>query len=99
MFSNNQSFHFKSAPNMSSSPLTHHIRHPLAHPKGGILLNDEGGVTSKAFKNFAANIAKKLFKGQINDMLKTSTPSIIHFPRTFLENACVAMSTSSQFMT
>lgn len=75
-----------------------HARHPMAHPKGGIMLRDDGGVITKAFKEFIATLAKKLVKGQFYDMLKTSAPAFIHYPRTYLENACVSLSFTSKFM-
>lgn len=32
-------------------------------------------------------------------MLKTRAPAFVHYPRTYLENACIDLSYSSAFMT
>ena len=44
-------------------------------------------------------VAGKLVKGQLFDILKTPTPAFMHFPRTYLESACIDMSFCSKYMT
>jgi hypothetical protein len=75
------------------------IRHRLAHPKGGIQLYDEGNVVMNAFKDFAGKIAKKIAKGQVTDILRTPAPAYVHYPRTYLEGACLDLSYSAKYLT
>jgi hypothetical protein len=74
-------------------------RHKLAHPKGGIYLYDEGNVCMSAFKEFVGKIAKKIVKVQLGDLLRTPAPAYIHYPRTYLEAACIDLSYSSVYLT
>jgi len=75
------------------------IRHKLAHPKGGMNLTDEGNVVKTAFKDMAGKLAKKIARGQISDLLKTPAPAYIHYPRTYLEGACMDLSYSQKYLT
>jgi len=53
----------------------------------------------KAFKEGVAKIAKKIVKGQFEDVLKTAAPAYVHFPRTYLEGAALDLSYSSKYLT
>jgi hypothetical protein len=75
------------------------IRHKLAHPKGGMSLLDEGNVVKTVVKDMAGKIAKKIAKGELSDILKTPAPAYIHYPRTYLEGACMDLSYSSKYLT
>jgi hypothetical protein len=75
------------------------IRHKLAHPKGGMNLIDEGNVVMTAFKDVVSKIAKKIVKVQLADILKTPTPAYVHYPRTYLEGACMDLSYSQKYLT
>jgi hypothetical protein len=75
------------------------LRHRLAHPKGGINLYDEGNVVVTAFKDFMGKIAKKLVKAQLGDLLRTPAPAYVHYPRTYLEGACMDLSYSGRYLT
>ena len=79
---------------MTSTEPVEVIRHKLAHPKGGMNLYDEGGMAVAVFKDMVSKIAKKIAKAQLADILKTTTPAFIHFPRTYLEGACLDLSYS-----
>jgi basic membrane lipoprotein Med (substrate-binding protein (PBP1-ABC) superfamily) len=39
------------------------VRHPLANPKGGISLKDEGGIVPGAVKDLVAKLTNKIIKG------------------------------------
>jgi hypothetical protein len=75
------------------------LRHKLAHPKGGINLYDEGNVVVTAFRDYMGKIAKKIVKAQLQDLLRTPAPAYVHYPRTYLEGACMDLSYSSKFLT
>lgn len=75
------------------------MRHPLAHPKGGIILRDEEGISSKAFKEMVSKITKKLVNADFGDILKISAPAYTHHPRSYLEGACYDLSYSARFLT
>lgn len=74
-------------------------RHPLAHPKGGMSLFDEGGVIPAATKEILAKVANKLIKVQFSDILKMSAPALIHSPVTYLECAAMDMRNSARYLT
>jgi hypothetical protein len=74
-------------------------RHKLAHAKGGMNLLDEGNIVKAVVKDMAAKIAKKIAKGQIKDLLSTPAPAYIHYPRTYLEGACMDLSYSQKYLT
>jgi hypothetical protein len=73
-------------------------RHPLAHPKGGMCLVDEGGVIPAATKDILSKVASKLIKVQLNDILKLSAPAFVHCPRTYLECAAMDLSFSPDYL-
>ena len=52
--------------------------HPFQAEKGGILLKDEDNVVPEAIKDIAAKVAKSIAKGQLADVTKTPSPSILH---------------------
>ena len=74
------------------------IRHPLAHPKGGIILKDEGNLAPKAFKAAVARISKKIVKGQFASLFRSPSPAYIHYPKSFLQTAAYDLSYCSTFM-
>ena len=74
-------------------------RHPLANPKGGLLLQDEENVVPRAFKEFMSKVAKKILKADLSDMLKTPAPAYVHHPRTYLEGACYDLSFAAKYLT
>lgn len=51
------------------------------------------------FKDYAGKIAKKIVTGQLQDILRTPAPAFIHYPRTYLEGACMDLSYSSIYVT
>jgi len=46
-----------------------------------------------------AKIAKKIIKAQVNDILKTPVSAYVHYPRTYLEGACMDLCGSEKFLT
>ena len=74
-------------------------RHKLAHPNGGLCMNDEDGSTRPGFINMMGKLVKKLITMQFYDILKNPPPTLTYYPRTYLENSCIDLSFSSQFMT
>jgi len=44
-------------------------------------------------------LASKLIKGQLFDMIKNPTPAYMHYPRTYLENACHDVTYCSKYLT
>jgi hypothetical protein len=84
---------------MSSTDLRVGPRHKLAHPKGGMQLHDEGNIVIAVFKDFVGKIAKKIIKADFGDILRTPAPAFVHYPRTYLEGACMDLSYSSTYLT
>lgn len=74
-------------------------RHPLAHPKGGMALTDEGGIIPQAAKDILSKVANKLIKVQFSDILKISGPAFIHSPLSYLECAAMDMRNCQRFLT
>lgn len=74
-------------------------RHKYAHEKGGMILRDEGNVIPGAVKEFLAKVANKIIKAQLTDILKTSAPAYIHYPRTYLQCAAEDLLYSSKYLT
>lgn len=83
---------------MTESEIKPVIRHHLAHPKGGIILRDEGNVAPKAIKDVFARATKKLMQGEFADVLKTPSPAFFHHHRSYLEGAAYDLSYSSKFL-
>jgi len=74
-------------------------RHPLANPKGGISLKDEGGIVPGAVKDIVAKITNKIIKGDFSDILKTPAPAYVHIERTYVEGAAADLIWSSKYLT
>jgi len=84
---------------MNTSEKAPHGRHKLAHPKGGLMLIDEGNMVPVAFKEFTTKVAKKIAKADFGDILKTPAPAYIHHHRSYAEGACYDLSYSAKFLT
>jgi hypothetical protein len=50
-------------------------------------------------KDFIGKVANKIIKAQLSDILKTSAPAYIHYPKTYLEGAAGDVSYASKFLT
>jgi len=81
---------------MASSPTqttdkTTYARHEKSHPNGGVHLKDDpdSTVNSRAVVlNIIKTMGSKIKEGKVFDLLKTSRPAIISYPKTYLQ--CVA---------
>ena len=71
----------------------------MANPKGGINLLDETGVIPGAIKDIAGKVTSKLIKGDFSDILKITTPAVVHVERTYVEQAAADQIWCSSLLT
>ena len=59
---------------------------------------DDGNVIPTAVKDIIGKVANKIVKAQFSDLLKMSSPALMHCSRTFLEGAAMDLLYSSRFL-
>ena len=75
-----------------------HIRHRLGHPKGGLMLIDEGNIIPEAAKDIMSKVANKLLKMEFSDLLKQSAPAFLHTNHTYMELAALDCGYASKYL-